>query len=77
MGTGWSGIGGISKERKRRRCLCMANYSPGCNWKFKQPTAMALVKPTEGCIPEDEIDEDPVAELRRCIKRQSDWPKPG
>ena len=27
--------------------------------------ALNLMKPAEGCIPEDEVDEDPVAQLRR------------
>jgi hypothetical protein len=55
-------------EEERQAALAIADYLTGSKVDISDEArseTLNLMKPTEGCVPEDEVDEDPVGPIRR------------
>lgn len=55
-------------EEDRQTVLAVAEYLTGSNTEISDESlseALNLMKATDGCVPQEEIDEDPVAPIRR------------
>src|SRR5260370_6703786 len=58
---------GLSEE-ERQAVLAVAEYLTGSKVDISDEAlseALNLMEPTEGCVPQEEVDEDPVAPIRR------------